>query len=545
MRGLPGLFLSRVGLAALIGALLLGVAAWAMAAEPKQGGTLKFIPQADLTVLDPIWTTAYIVRNHGYMVYDVLFALDAQLHVQPQMVDPWEVSADGLHYTFSLRQGLQFHDGTPVTAEDAVASLQRWGQKDALGKQLMHATAQLAAVDHTTLRLDLKEPFALVLKALAKPSSHVPFILPARLARTPANEQIKEVIGSGPFQFVQEEWQPGNRVVYVRNPDYVPRAEPASFGTGGKQVYVDRVEWLIIPNPATASAVLVAGDADYWEDPPVDFVAQLEKNAAITVSIVDVMGTQGWLRPNHLHPPFSDKRARQALLYLLDQETYLRAAIGNPKFWRKCAAYFICGSPWESAAGAEPFTKPREANVSWLYVEKAKQLLKEAGYDGRPVVLLDPTDRPEMHAATLVTRELLTKAGINVDLQPMDWSTLVSRRAEKKPPAEGGWHLFLTRSVAADVFSPATNAGIASDCDQAWVGWPCSAQMERLRAEWSRTHDPAKQKALTDEIQRLAYEEVPYVSWGQWSWPAAYRTYVKGVLPFPAPIFWNVWLDKR
>jgi peptide/nickel transport system substrate-binding protein len=234
MRGLLGLYPSRVGSAALIGALLLGVAAWAIAAEPKQGGTLKFVPQADLKVLDPISTTAYITRNHGYMVYDVLFALDAQLHVQPQMVDTWEVSADGLHYMFSLRQGLKFHDGTPVTAEDAVASLRRWGQKDALGKQLMRATAHLAAVDNTTLRLDLKEPFALVLDALAKPSSNVLFIMPARLARTPADEQIKEVIGSGPFKFVQEEWQPGHRVVYVRNPDYVPRAEPPSFGAGGK-----------------------------------------------------------------------------------------------------------------------------------------------------------------------------------------------------------------------------------------------------------------------------------------------------------------------
>jgi peptide/nickel transport system substrate-binding protein len=516
-----------------------------MAAAPKPGGTLKVIPQVGLRVLDRVWTTAYITRNHGYMVYDVLFALDAQLHVQPQMVDTWEVSADGLHYTFRLRQGLQFHDGTPVTAEDVVASLRRWGQKDVLGKQLLRATAQLQAVDNTTLRLDLKEPFALVLDALAKPSTNVPFIMPARLARTPVDAQITEAIGSGPFRFVQEEWQPGHRVVYIRNPDYVPRAEPASFGAGGKQVYVDRVEWLHIPDPATASAALAAGDVDYWENPPVDFVAQLEKNAQITVSLVDALGTQGWLRPNHLHPPFSDKRARQALLYLLDQETYLRAAIGNAKFWRTCAAYFICGSPWESAAGAEPFTKPREASVRWLYVEKAKQLLKEAGYDGQPVVVLDPTDLPHMHAATLVTRELLTKAGINVDLQPMDWGTLLARRAEKKPPAEGGWNLFHTWWLAADVLSPAINAGVASDCDQAWFGWPCSAQMEQLRAEWARTQDPAKKKELTDAIQRLAYEEVPYVSWGQWSLPSAYRTYVKGVLPFPVPIFWNVWLDKR
>jgi peptide/nickel transport system substrate-binding protein len=537
MRGLPQLFPSRICSVALIGALLLGVAAWAMAAEPKKGGILKFIPQADLKVLDPIWTTAYITRNHGYMVYDVLFALDEQLHVQPQMVDTWEVSQDGMHYTFRLRQGLKFHDGSPVTADDAVASVRRWGQRDVLGKQLMRATAQLEAVDNRTFRLDLKKPFGLVLDALAKPSSNVPFIMPARLATTPADEQIKEVIGSGPFKFVKEEWQPGNRVVYVRNPDYVPRAEPTSFGAGGKWVYVDRVEWRYIPDPATASAALQAGEVDYWENPPVDFVSHLDKNANITVSIVDPMGVQGWLRPNHLHPPFNDKRARQALLYIVGQETYLRAAVGNPKFWRTCAAYFVCGSPWESEAGAEPFKKQDFA--------KAKQLLQEAGYDGRPVVLLDPTDIAFLHAATLVTRELLTKAGVKVDLQAMDWSTLVSRRAEKKPPAEGGWNLLHTWWVAADVLSPAINAGVASDCDKAWFGWSCSEQMDKLRAEWSRTRDPAKKKELTDEIQRLAYEEVPYVPWGQWFLPSAYQTYVKGVLSFPAPIVWNVWLDKK
>jgi peptide/nickel transport system substrate-binding protein len=537
MLGSHMLLRRSLALAAVVGLVSLGSTLGAMAQEPKKGGTLKFIPHADLKVLDPVWTTAYITRNHGYMVYDVLFALDEKLQVQPQMVDTWEVSPDGMHYTFRLRQGLKFHDGSPVTAEDAVASLRRWGQRDVLGKQLMRATAHLEAVDDKTLRLDLKEPFGLVLDTLAKPSSHVPFIMPARLAAMPADEQIKEVIGSGPFKFVKEEWQPGNRVVYIRNPDYVPRAEPTSFGAGGKQVYVDRVEWLYIPDAATANAALEAGEVDYWENPPVDFVAQLERNSNITVSIVDPMGTQGWLRPNHLHPPFSDKRARQALLYLVDQESYLRAAIGNPKFWHKCAAYFICGSPWESEAGAEPFKKPD--------IGRAKQLLKEAGYDGRPVVLLDPTDIPLLHAATLVSRELLTKAGVKVDLQAMDWSTLISRRAEKKPPAEGGWNLFHTWAVAADVFSPAINAGVASDCDKAWFGWPCSEPMEKLRAEWARTREGAKKKELTDEIQRLAYDEVPYVSWGQWFLPSAYRTYVKGVLPFPAPILWNVWLDKR
>jgi peptide/nickel transport system substrate-binding protein len=536
MRNLHCFLRLHLCLTIFLGVLLLGAMSSAAAAEPKRGGTLRFIPHADLKVLDPIWTTAYITRNHGYMVYDVLFALDDKLQVQPQMVDTWAMSQDGRQYTFTLRSGLKFHDGSPVTADDVVASLRRWGQRDVLGKQLLRAIGRLEAVDAKTVRLELQEAFGLVLDALAKPSSNVPFIMPARFASTPADEQIKEVIGSGPFKFVREEWQPGHRVVYVRNPDYVPRGEPASFGSGGKRAYVERVEWLYIPNPATAHAALEAGEVDFWETPPVDFVAQLEKNPKVTVSIVDPMGTQGLLRPNHLHPPFSHKKARQALLYIVNQETYLRAAIGDPKFWRQCPAYFICGSPWESEVGAEPFKKQD--------FDKAKRLLNEAGYDGRAVVLLDPTDIPLLHSATLVTRELLTKAGLKVDLQAMDWSTLVSRRAEKKPPAEGGWHLFHTWAVAADMFSPAINAALASDCDKAWFGWPCSEGIETLKAEWARTLDPAKKKQLVDEIQRLAYEEVPYIPWGQWFLPSAYRTHVRGVLAFPAPVLWNVWLDK-
>lgn len=536
MRNLYHRVFGRVFLTLLTGLLVLSFSPQTGAEEPKKGGTLKFIPHADLKVLDPIWTTAYITRNHGYMIYDVLFALDEQLKPQPQMVDTWEVSEDSLQYTFTLRDGLRWHDGQPVTAEDIVASINRWGQRDVMGKLLLDFTANLEAVDARTFRLTLKEPFGLVLDALAKPSSNVPFMMPARLAATPADEQIKDPIGSGPYKFVQGEWQPGHKVVYVRNEDYIPRNEPPSFAAGGKRVYLDRVEWLYIPDPATANAALEVGEVDYWERPPVDFIARLEKNPAIQVSIVDPLGTQGWLRPNHLHPPFNNKKARQALLWMVNQAVYMQAAIGNEKFWQTCPAYFMCGSPWESESGAEPLMQQN--------FEKAKQLMQEAGYDGQPVVLLDPTDIPILHAATLVTQQLLTKIGVKVNLQAMDWSTLVSRRAEKKPPAEGGWNLFHTWSTGADVFNPAVNAGIAGTCEKAWFGWYCSEQMENLRAEWVRTADITQKKQLAEEIQRLAFDEVPYVSYGQWFLPAAYRGHVKGVLEFPAPILWNVWLDK-
>ncbi|MCI0525861.1 MAG: ABC transporter substrate-binding protein, partial [Nitrospira sp.] len=455
--------------------------------------------------------------------------------VQPQMVDTWQVNPDGLQYTFTLREGLKFHDGQPVTAEDVVVSLKRWGQRDTLGKLLMKFTARLEVVDAKTFRLELKEPFGLVLDALAKPSSNVPVIMPARIAATSADEQIQEHIGSGPFKFVKEEWEPGHRVVYVRNSEYVPRSEPPSYGAGGKKVYVDRVEWLYIPDPATASAALETGEVDYWEFPLFDFISRLEKNPNIQVIVSAPW--QGWLRPNHLHPPFNNEKARQALLWMVNQETYLQAVVGDKRFWRICPSIFTCNSPWETDAGSEPLMKQD--------LEKARQLMQEAGYDGRSVVLMDPTDVPFLHTTTLVTRELLTQIGVKVDLQAMDWSTLVSRRAEKKPPEEGGWHLFHTAAEFSNLFNPAVHLGIAGDCEKDWFGWYCSNQMQELRIEWIRTRDVTRQKQLAEEIQKLAYDEVPYVPLGQYTLQQAYRKRVKGVLPFVAPILWNVWLDKK
>ena len=343
----------------------------------KRGGTLRFIPHADLKVLDPIWTTAYITRNYGYMVYDTLFATDASLQIKPQMVDRFSVSRDHMKYSFTLRDGLKFHDGQPVTAEDCVVSLQRWGKKDPLGKLLMAATGKLQAVDRKTFTLDLAEPFGLVLEALGKPSSNVPFIMPARVAATSENEQVKEAIGSGPYRIVREEWQPGHQVVYARHPGYAPRAEPPSGSTGGKRVAVDRVVWRYIPDQATAAAALEAGEIEWFENPSVDIAARLEQNGALTVAIQDPRGTQGWIRPNHLHPPFNNKKARQALLSMVDQGRYLQSAIGQARYYRTCPALFTCGSPWESAAGAVKQD-----------LDRARRLVKESGYDGKPVIVL-------------------------------------------------------------------------------------------------------------------------------------------------------------
>ena len=497
------------------------------------GGTLRVIPHADLKNTDPIWTTAYITRNHGYMIYDTLFALNETLEPQPQMVETWKVSSDGLSYTFTLRAGLQWHDGTPVRAADCVASISRWGKRDGMGQKLLEFTKALDVVDDRTFTLTLKEPYGLVLQSLGKLSSNVPFMMPERFAQTDAFTQIPENIGSGPFKFVKEEWVPGSKVVYVRNPDYVPRAEPPSFASGGKRVLVDRVEWLYIPDAATAQAALAAGEVDYYETPPIDLLPLMEKSPDITIAVVDPLGTQGWLRPNHLHPPFNDQRARQALLWMVKQEDYLRAVVGDQKFWRTCGAYFMCGAPLETDVGSEALMQQD--------FEKAKRLMQEAGYKGEPIILMDPTDIPILHGATLVTAQMLRKIGVNVQVQAMDWSTLTSRRAEKKPPAEGGWHLFHTWATGADVSSPVNNIGVSGGCEaKAWFGWPCDERLEKLRDAWARASEPAKQKEIATELQRVAYDVVPYVNFGQWFLPTAYRKNLQGVIVSPVAFFWNI-----
>jgi peptide/nickel transport system substrate-binding protein len=496
----------------------------------KRGGTMRFIPHADLKVLDPIWTTAYITRNHAYMIYDTLFGTDEKLQVKPQMVDKWSATDRGMKWSFTLRDGLRWHDGQPVVAEDAVESIRRWTKRDPLGKLLAASTAKIAPVDRKTFTLELAQPFGLVLEALGKPSSNVPFIMPARIAATPDSEQIKEPIGSGPFRFVKDEWQPGNQVVYVRNPDYVPRGDAPSGSAGGKKANVDKVVWRYIPDAATAGAALEAGEVDWWENPPIDFVPRIEKNPALTTFIVDPRGTQGWIRPNHVQPPFNNKKARQALLYMVDQSAYLQAAIGQPKYFRTCPALFTCGGPLESAAGAPPRQD----------LARARQLLKESGYDGRPVVVLDPADIALTHGAALVSRELMTQIGFNVDLQSMDWSTVVARRAKKDPPAQGGWNVLFTWWIASDVINPAVHAGISGAGASAWFGWPENGEIEKLKTDWVRATDRARQRQVAEEIQKIAYDEVMYVPFGQWVLPTAYRKSVQGVLQFPAPLFWNV-----
>jgi peptide/nickel transport system substrate-binding protein len=511
--------------------LLLGaVPGWTQFA-PK---TLRFIPQADLRSLDPIWTTAYVTRNFGYMVFDTLFALDKDLKPRPQMVDRWSVSDDKLVYKFALRDGLKWHDGQPVRAIDCVASLERWGKRDPFGQKLMEATAAIAADDDKNFTITLKAPFPMLLDAIGKLSSNVPFMMPERLARTDAYQQVPEAVGSGPYKFLKEEWVPGSKAVFVKNTDYLPRPEPPSFAAGGKVVKVDRVEWLYIPDTATAAAALNAGEADWYEQPPSDIIPVFASNKGIVVATVDPLGNMGVLRFNHLQPPFNNPKMREAVLNLVDQKNYMRAVAGDEKFWKTCAAIFICGGPLETTAGAEALLKgPNPA--------KAKSLIGEAGYKGEKIVLLSATDQPIVHNQALVTTEALKGAGLNVQLDANDWGTLITRRSSKEPIDKGGWNLFHTWTAAPDMLSPALNGPLRSNGDKAWFGWPSDPKLEGLIDAWFKAPDLETQRKIAADIQIEAYTAgVPYVPTGLFVIPTAYRKNLEGIIIAPVVFLWNV-----
>ncbi|KJC38007.1 ABC transporter substrate-binding protein [Bradyrhizobium sp. LTSP885] len=524
-------------IAAALSALALSFAPQELSFVPQAlaaGKTITAVMHSDLRIIDPILTTAYITRDHGYMIYDTLIATDANFKIQPQMAD-WKVSDDKLTYTFTLRDGLKWHDGTPVTAEDCVASLKRWAKVDGMGQKLMDFTASIEATDAKTITLKLKEPYGLVLDSIGKPSSRVAFMMPKRLAETPPDKPIPEQIGSGPFKFVQAEFQPGVKAVYEKNKDYVPRKEPASWTAGGKVVKVDRVEWVTMADAQTALNALQSGDIDFLENPSFDMLPTLEGDKDLKVETLNKFGFQTLGRMNFLYPPFDNIKVRRAALLAINQKDVLDALVGNPKYYKVCVAFFICDTPFATDAGGETLLKGGD-------MAAAKKALAESGYDGTPVVIMAPGDVTTLKAQPVVVAQQLRDAGFKVDLQATDWQTVVSRRASQKPPKDGGWNMFFTNWVSADVSNPITNLSIGGQGKNGgWFGWAEDPKIEELKNTFVHATSLDEQKKIATEIQKEAYDQVIYVPLGQYQGPSVWRKSLTGVLDGPAtPIFWNI-----
>ncbi len=514
-----------LALAAALGILLPGIG---------YAETLRIVMHSDLKSVDPIWSGTYISRNHGYLIYDTLFSMDENLQLKPQMVDTWEVSPDGLVWTFKLRDGLAWHDGAPVTAEDCIASLKRWSALDIMGRKLGQFLQEYKAVDDRTFQLVLKEKFGLVLEALGKPSVGVPFMMPKRVADLESAKQIDDPTGSGPFIFKKDEWKPGEKVVYVKNPAYKPRPEPMSGLAGGKVVSLERVEWVWLPDPETQLNALAKGEIDAIESITHDHIPLLEANRDIRLIPRKAAQNQYAFRMNWLQPPFDNINVRQAVTYALSQEDFLLASIGDPRFFNKCKALFTCNSPFESLAGMDGLL---EGNAA-----KARQLLAEAGYDGTPIVVLQPVDLITLKQLAPVAKAQLEKAGFKVDVQAMDWQSLVSRLINKKgPPSEGGWNAFGTSWSRVDILDPLMTAYLAANCARAYAGWPCDEDMERLRDGFVRQTDARGRKEAAEAVQRHAMQIVTHVPLGEWYGVLAVRSNV-GTLPMmpPVTVFWGI-----
>jgi peptide/nickel transport system substrate-binding protein len=499
-----------------------------------QNTVLRIVPHSNLAILDPIWTTAYMSRNHGYMIYDTLFATDEKAQIKPQMVESWTESPDKRLWTFKLRKGLEFHDGKPVTSEDVVASLQRWGKRDAMGSALFQFVLRMDTPSPDTFRIFLNEANGFMLEALGKPSSNVPFIMPKRIADTDAFKQIEEHIGSGPYIFKRDEFKPGDKAVYLKNPKYVPRSEPPSGTAGGKHVYVDRVEWNLALRDAQAQInALQKGEIDILEQLPFDHYEAAKKDPNIQLPKYANLGLSYMARFNHLAKPFDNVKVRQAVIAAFSQEPFLRAQVGVKDLYKSCYSLFICGSPFGSLAGSELQSKSN--------MKKAQDLLKASGYDGTPIVVLKPTDLASIQKLPDVAAQLLRQAGFKVDLQAMDWQTLVGRRAKKDAPDKGGWHMFLTAWGAFDVWNPISNPAMDTRGEKStWFGWATDEKMVELRNQFMRATDEGVKKKLADQIHARAFDQALYVGLGEFDQPMAARKNISGFFVTNGNIYWNL-----
>jgi peptide/nickel transport system substrate-binding protein len=494
---------------------------------------LRFVPTADLASFDPIWSPAYVARNAGLLVWDMLYGVDSELRPQRQMVESEELSGDGLTWTFRLRPGLAFHDGEPVLARDAVASINRWAAREPMGGMIKGVENELVAVDDRIFRWSLRKPFPKMLLALGKISTPCCFIMPARIASTDPFKAIGEYIGSGPMRFVRDERLSGARAVFEKAPRYLPRPEPASWLAGGKRILVDRIEWLTMPDPGTAAAALQNGEVDWWERPVPDALSMLEKNRDLTVDVADPRGQIGLLFMNHLFPPFNDVRARRAILTAMSQADYMHVFVGDDdRQWKSLPGYFVPGTPLYTEEGGDILKGPRR-------LDAAKWLLAESGYAGAPVTVMAAQDLPAHKAWGAVTVDLLKRLDVKVDYVGVDWGTLIARRTLKSAPGQGGWNLCISSVAGIDCAEP-TNKLIRAHGELPANGWADSPLVEQEIAAWFDATSLDDEKAVVRRLNKAALEYVVYAPLGCFIAHTAWRKTVTGIEKGPVPLFWNV-----
>lgn len=516
-------FMKTASLAALMTCASFGLA--------QAESVLKIRDVGDIQQMDPLLSTNYPMRDMSYLIWDTLFAVDANFEVQPQMVGDYSVSDDGKTYEFTLRDGLMFHDGAAVTTADVIASIERWMSKDSLGLQIKKRLDKIEAIDDTSWRIVLTEPFGQLLNGLGRMTAYPLFIMPERLAKTPIGEKLPDLTGSGPFKLA--DWQPGVVFAVEKFDDYVPRDEPPSNLAGGKLAKVDRIERLTIPDGMSALNALLAGEIDMLTGVPYDAIALLDGDDSIEYGPRPMLGQSVQIVLNHTQPPLDNIKVRQAVQLALSQEAFMLTLLGDhDELYEICPSIFMCGAPYATDVNSERYMTED--------YEGAKALLKEAGYDGTPITFLHPTDQQFQRDMGIVLIDKLQKGGFVVDDRQIDLATMFSRRNNNGPVAEGGWNMFLTAFGGDAMMDPLTNPYVTGACENAFVGWPCD---EELQANWNEfllAGDAEARKAAAVKIQDRSNEIVTFVPMGQYSGVSAWSSKLDGLIQSPLQVYWNI-----
>ena len=491
---------------------------------------LRFIPQANLTVLDPIWTTAVITYNHAYMVYDKLYGWDGA-QIRPQMGEGHDVSQDELTWTFTLRDGLKFHDNEPVLARDAAQSIRRWGSRDSFGQVLMRYVNEIVTLDDKRFAIRLKKRCPQLLFGFGARQS---FIMPERLANKPGTEQVTDPVGSGPFRFLKDEWVSGVSCAYAKFDGYVPRNEPPAFFAGGKVAHFNRVEWTVQTDHATAAAALQKNETDWLEQPLIDLIPMLNKSPGVYTKVVDPGGWLMFMVINHLNPPFDNPQIRQAVMVALDQQSFVDSVVGDQQELSIVpTGIFAPTMGMANKAGMEHLTGPRD-------LAKAKQMVAASGYKGEPVMIMSPSDQPALKQMSEVAREFFQSIGLNVDLQTMDWGSVVTRRANQNPVDQGGWGAFITVMSPLTSANPGSMLSLRGNGRKGWFGWPTDPKIEELREAWFDAPNLAAQQAVAEQVQLQYFESVPFLTLCRMRQPMAFRSDIRDVVSAAFPVFWGV-----
>ncbi|MBS0638845.1 MAG: ABC transporter substrate-binding protein [Proteobacteria bacterium] len=500
--------------------------------QPARTRTLRVIPLTSLYSVDTVFNTSLVTTNHGFAVYDTLFGITRAREIKPQMAEGYSIEDDGRTYIIKLREGLKFHNGEPVRAQDAVQSLKRWAGRETFGQTVAKFVDTWGVQDDRTIRITLTRKVPIFLEAIARGSASIPFIVPEHIAKTDPFKQITDATGSGPYKFNKDEFAPGSFASYSRNPDYIPRNEPADWTAGGKVARFERVEWPTIPEPATAAAALVSGEVDWYEQVQPDLIPQLKRNTNITIGTANPGGFNGILRFNHLQAPFNNVALRRAVLMAVHQTDYMASITANDtSAFNECKAMFPCGTAYGQEIGAKIMTGDLEA---------AKAALKASGYNGEKAVVLSPADVPTIGPMGDVTYDLLKRLGMNVELASVDWATLTNRRASKEPVEKGGWSIFHTWAPSLILGTPVEHFPMRGLGQTGWAGWFADEKMEQLTGEWTTATTPEAQQTLAKSIHERGFETVPFVLCGQFQIRTAYRNYLTDVVEGGALYMWNV-----